>query len=190
MHSTGPKIVCAYLSRRALVVGLICLFASSAAAGQKSPEKPTPELKLRDIRGRTIRLSDYRGKVVLINFWATWCPPCGAEIPDLVQLQRDYRHQGLRVIGITYPPQQLSAVREFTQRLGVNYPIALGTKETKALFTSSEALPITIVLGKDGRVRDIIEGILLPQEFEQMIKPLLSTPASLFKTKNGLKQEN
>ncbi len=156
-------------------MGLICLLASSAAAGQKSPKKPTPELILRDIRGRTIRLSDYRGRVVLINFWATWCPPCGAEIPHLVQLQREYRHQGLRVIGITHPPQKLSEVRELTQRLGVNYPVAQGTKEMKALLTSSEALPITIVVGKDGRVRDIIEGILLPEEFEQLIKPLLTS---------------
>ncbi len=171
------------MSRRAVLLGLICLLASSAAAGQKSPEKLTPELILRDIRGRTIRLSDYRGRIVLINFWATWCPPCGAEIPDLVQLQRNYRHQGLRVIGITYPPQKLSEVRGFTRRLGVNYPVALGTKEMKALFTSSEALPITIVIGKDGRVRDTIEGILLPEEFEQLIKPLLSRPANLSETK-------
>ena len=174
------------MSRRAVLVGLICLLASSAAAGQKSPEKPTPELKVRDIRGRTIRLSDYRGRVVLINFWATWCPPCRAEIPDLVQLQRDYRHQGLRVIGVTYPPQRLSQVRAFIRRLGVNYPVALGTKEIKAMFTSSESLPMTIVIGRDGRVRDIIEGILLPQEFEQLIKPLLSGPRKSVRNKNLL----
>ena len=167
-------------------MGLICLLCSSAAAGQKWLENPTRELKLRDIRGRTVRLNDYRGSVVLINFWATWCPPCRAEIPDLVQLQRDYRHQGLRVIGITYPPQKLSEVREFTRRLGVNYPVALGTKEMKAVFTSNEELPMTIVIGKDGRVRDIIEGILLPEEFEQRIKPLLSRPATLSETKNDL----
>ncbi len=83
------------------------------------------------------------------------------------------------VIGITYPPQKLSEVRGFTRRLRVNYRVALGTKEMKALFTSSEALPITTIIGKDGRVRDTIEGILLPEEFEQLIKPLLSRPANI-----------
>ena len=123
--------------------------------------------------GHDVRLSDYRGKVVLVNFWATWCPPCRKEIPDLIKLQRDYKNRGLQVIGVTYPPEDLAEVRKFVREAKVNYPIAVGTKETKSLFSSSEALPLTIVIGKDGRVRDIIEGILLPVEFEGKIKPLL-----------------
>lgn len=133
-----------------------------------------PHLSFRDIRGKRIQLRNYQGKVVLINFWATWCPPCRAEIPDLVKLQRQYRSRGLRVIGITYPPQKVSEVRMFARSLGVNYPVVLGTKETKLLFTLSETLPVTIVVGKDGVVHDIIEGILLPEEIEQRIKPLLT----------------
>ena len=133
-----------------------------------------PHLTFRDIRGKRIHLRNYQGKVVLINFWATWCPPCRAEIPDLVKLQRQNRSRGLRVIGITYPPQKVSEVRQFARGLGVNYPVVLGTKETKLLFTSSETLPITIVVGKDGLVHDVIEGILLPEEIEQRIKPLLT----------------
>jgi len=149
---------------------LFFVLPSSAVLGQGSP---APHLELRDIRGRVIQLSDYRGKVVLLNFWATWCPPCRTEIHDLVKLQRDYRSRGLIIIGITYPPQKLSAVRQFARRVRVNYPVALGTKETKRLFTSSETLPMTIVIGQDGSVRDVIEGILLPEEIEQKIKPLL-----------------
>ncbi len=146
------------------------LFAPAVTLAQDSQ---TTQLKLKDIDGRYIRLSDYRGKVVLINFWATWCPPCRAEIPDLIALQRDYRSRGLQVIGITYPPQKLAKVRRFVRRAKVNYPIGLGTKETKLLFTQSETLPVTIVIGTDGTIRDIIEGILLADEFEQKIKPLL-----------------
>ena len=142
----------------------------AVALGQDS--RPA-QLKLKDIQGRYIRLSDYRGKVVLVNFWATWCPPCRAEIPDLIRLQREYRNRGLQVIGVTYPPQKLAEVRRFVRRAKVNYPVGLGTKETKLLFTTSETLPMTIVIGTDGRIRDIIEGILLPEEFEQKIKPLL-----------------
>jgi hypothetical protein len=88
-------------------------------------------------------------------------------------LQRTYGSRGLQVIGVTYPPEKLAEVRRFVQRAKVNYPVGLGTKETKLLLTTSETLPMTIVIGTDGRIRDIIEGILLPEEFEQKIKPLL-----------------
>ena len=140
------------------------------AAGQNNK---APALALKDVRGRTVRLSDYKGKVVLLNFWATWCPPCRAEMPDLIRMQRQYRKLGLQVIGITYPPEEIGEVRQFIRKLRVNYPIALGTKETKTLFDETETLPVTIVIDHQGKVHDRIEGILLPEEFEQKIKPLL-----------------
>jgi len=133
-------------------------------------------MALKDLRGRTVRLSDYRGKVVLLNFWATWCPPCRAEMPDLVKMQREYKSRGLQIIGVTYPPETPAAVRRFVRRLRVNYPVALGTKETKRLFDEGETLPLTIIIGRDGNVIDRVEGILLPEEFEQKIKPLLGQP--------------
>lgn len=153
-----------------LVLSLLFLFLPVVAFGQES--EPA-QLTLKDVRGRYIRLSNYRGKVVLINFWATWCPPCRKEIPDLIKLQREYRGRGLQVIGVTYPPHKLAQVRRFVQKIKVNYPIGLGTKKMKTIFSESETLPITIVIGKDGTIRDIIDGILLPEEFEQKIKPLL-----------------
>ena len=154
---------------RKLVITVLLLSSPVIALAQNST--PT-ELKLKDISGRHLRLSNYRGKVVLINFWATWCPPCRMEIPDLVRLQRTYRRR-LQVIGVTYPPQTLAEVRQFARDAKVNYPVALGTKDTKLRFTSSETLPMTIVIGRDGSVWDMIEGILLPEEFEQKIKPML-----------------
>ncbi len=150
------------------MMAMLLVFVPVIALGQEPAQ-----LRIKDIQGRYLSLSDYRGKVVLINFWATWCPPCRKEIPDLIKYQRDYRKQGLQVIGVTYPPQTLAEVRRFVRRARVNYPVALGTEETKSLFAQSEALPLTVVIGKDGRVRDIIEGILLPDEFEQKIRPLL-----------------
>jgi thiol-disulfide isomerase/thioredoxin len=140
-------------------------------SGQTEP-KPTA-LTLRTLQGRKFNLRQYRGKVVLLNFWATWCPPCRAEMPDLIKMQREYGSKGLQVIGITYPPQEAAEVRQFIRKLKVNYPIALGTTETKTLFSQAEVLPLTVVIDRRGNVRDLIEGILLPKEFEQMIKPLL-----------------
>jgi thiol-disulfide isomerase/thioredoxin len=157
-------------THRIILLAAVLLFAPAVTSGQDSP--PT-ELTLKDINGREIRLSNYRGKIVLVNFWATWCPPCRVVVPDLIRLQRDYRSKGLQVIGVTYPPQKLAEVRRFVRRAKVNYPVALGTRETLSRFTRSETLPMTIIIGTDGRIRDIIEGILLAEEFEQKIKPLL-----------------
>ena len=131
------------------------------------------QFKLSDVNGRTVRLSDYRGKVVLINFWATWCPPCRAEMPDLIKLQREYAKQGLQIIGITYPPERKARVRKFANALKVNYPIILGTRQIKARFSSEETLPLTVVINRDGTVSHIISGILLREEFDEKIKPLL-----------------
>jgi peroxiredoxin len=148
------------------------LFLASAVAHAQEARK-APALALKDIRGRTVRLSDYKGRVVLLNFWATWCPPCRAEMPDLVKMQRRHAKQGLQVVGVTYPPEKISRVRRFARRLGVNYPIALGTKRTKGLFAQTDTLPLTIVIDREGQIRDTIEGILLPDEFEQKVRPLL-----------------
>jgi len=136
-------------------------------------EAVAPQFTLRDVNGRTVRLSDYQGKVVLINFWATWCPPCRAEMPDLVRLQREHGKEGLQIIGITYPPEKKTRVRTFARSVKVNYPIILGTRQIKARFSSDETLPLTVVINRDGKVSDIISGILLREEFDEKIKPLL-----------------
>jgi cytochrome c biogenesis protein CcmG/thiol:disulfide interchange protein DsbE len=133
-----------------------------------------PRLTVKDLDGRIVRLSDYRGKVVLINFWATWCPPCRAEMPDLIRLQREYGKDGLQIIGITYPPEQKTRVRRFARSIKVNYPIVLGTRQIKARFSSEETLPLTVVIDRDGKVIEIISGILLREEFDEKIKPLLT----------------
>ena len=155
---------------RAIVFLVLLAALPVVALGQRSK---APALTLKDVRGRTIRLSDYKGKVVLLNFWATWCPPCRAEMPDLIRMQREFSKQGLQVIGITYPPETRGEVRRFIRKLGVNYPIALGQKETKTLFGQTDTLPLTVVIDRQGNVHELIEGILLPEEFEQKIKPLL-----------------
>ena len=156
--------------RPVFLAGIITLFASASVLGQQTM---APQFTLKDLNGRTVRLSAYRGKVVMINFWATWCPPCRAEMPDLVRLQRQHAKDGLQIIGITYPPETEPGVRRFARRLKVNYPIVLGTRQIKDRFSSEETLPLTVVINRDGKVTDIISGILLRQEFDEKIKPLL-----------------
>src|ERR1051325_1122651 len=155
---------------RAIVFATLLILLPAVVSGQSNE---APAVALKDLRGRTVRIGDYRGKVVLLNFWATWCPPCRAEMPALVRLQQQYRRQGLQVIGITSPPTELRAVRRFIRSIGVNYPVLLGAVETKAMFDTGETLPLTVVIDREGKIRDKIEGILLPKEFEEKVKPLL-----------------
>ena len=165
----------------AIVIAAMMIALSPALVVRQ--ETIAPQFTLTDVNGRTVRLSDYHGKVVLINFWATWCPPCRAEMPDLVRLQREHGKEGLQIIGITYPPQKKTRVRTFARSVKVNYPIILGTRQIKARFSSDETLPLTVVINRDGKVSDIISGILLREEFDEKIKPLL------MKNKEGEKRD-
>src|SRR5437868_2049399 len=102
-----------------IIAAFLVLLCSIVVSAQSEKQ----HVALKDISAHTLKLSDYRGKVVLLNFWATWCPPCLAEIPELVKMQRQYRKAGLQIIGITYPPEERSEVRRFTARSKLNYPI-------------------------------------------------------------------
>src|SRR5262245_29538122 len=155
---------------KAALTAAIMLFLSSVALGQD--KGAALQLELKDIDGRVLRLSDYRGKVVLLNFWATWCAPCRAEMPDLVKWQREYSKRGLQIIGVTYPPEDPAEARKLIKSVNINYPIAIGEKQTKAMFDEGETLPISVVIDKSGMVREVIQGIIFPEEFEQKIKPL------------------
>jgi thiol-disulfide isomerase/thioredoxin len=157
------------IMRNILSTALLVTLCMTVVGQSSSPKT----LKLTDINGRVFSVADYKGKVLLINFWATWCIPCRTEIPDLIKLQRQYRNKGLRIVGVTYPPEKISEVRSFVRKLKVNYPVAIGTKETKSLFTPSETLPMTVVVDSSGEVRDVIEGIMYPEEFDQKVRPLL-----------------
>ena len=171
---------------KSLCLVMIVLYLVVTAMAQSAKRPVT--LALKDIDGKSFRLSDYKGNVVLVNFWATWCVPCRTEIPDLISKQRQYRNQGLRIIGITYPPEKLSNVRRFARRMRMNYRVALGTKASMSVFTSSQTLPVTLLIDRDGIVRDQIEGIMFQDEFDQKVMPLLSTarePSGGLCTKSG-----
>lgn len=156
---------------RTVFIMFLFIGVPAAAVAQA---KSVPKLSLRNLQHQRVSLDKFKGKVVLLNFWATWCPPCRAEMPDFVKWQREYGGKGLQVIGITYPPTDLREVRRFTRSIRVNYPILLGTQKTKALFDSSDTMPVTIIVGRDGKVIDRIEGIILAEEFEKKVNPLLS----------------
>jgi len=173
--------------RTIIISATLVLF--SLAVSAQSP-RTAPNLQLQTIDGRILNLADYKGKVVLLNFWATWCPPCRQEIPELIKIQRQFRGRGLQIVGVTYPPEESSNVRRFARRARVNYPIALGKKETKLTFSASETLPVTAIIDSEGNLRDVIEGIMYGDEFDQKVKPLLPHASSQIKGAGNQSQQS
>jgi len=110
-----------------------------------------PAFSLMDLNGRKLALADYKGKVVLLDFWATWCGPCRIEIPAFVKLQERYRDQGLVVIGISMD-DDLEPVREFYRDFRMNYAVAMGDQKITQLYGGIFGLPTTFLIGRDGRI--------------------------------------
>lgn len=154
---------------------MICLALPAFIFAQSSKSKKAPDVSLKDLKGKTVKIGDFKGKVVLLNFWATWCAPCLAEIPELIKWQNEYENQGLQIIGIAYPPTNHVKVRRFARRNKINYPILFGSKKTKALFDSGETMPLTVVIDRDGNIKELIEGIIFPEEFNEKVKLLLKS---------------
>ena len=140
-------------------------------ADEKHPAAPT--ISLADISGHRLDLASFRGKVVVLNFWVTWCEPCRAEIPDLVELQKRYLHSGLVVLGIAMQ-DDLGSVQEAAKQLSVNYPVALGDKKLGAVF-GGIGLPTSLVIGRDGRIYSKHVGPTNLRVFEDEVEQLLRT---------------
>ena len=124
-----------------------------------------------DLDGRTLSSADWKGKVVLVNFWATWCPPCLAEIPDLIALQNKYRDR-LVVIGISEDEISPEVVKRFATERKINYPIAMTSADLQTRFTGITALPTTFVLDPDGQIAYKRVGILQPEQTEGVTRAL------------------
>ncbi len=127
--------------------------------------KPVPDFTVTDLDGRRIRSSDLRGKVVIVNFWATWCPPCRAEIPDLNGLQDKYRDQ-LVVLGISEDEAPVEVVKRFLADYRVNYTVAMTSPELRKVFRGVVALPTTFVIDREGRLVQRHTGLLDPVDTE------------------------
>lgn len=136
---------------------------------------PAPEFKLNTLEGKPLSLADYKGKVILLNFWASWCGPCRAEIPDLVELQNKYKDQ-LQILGLVVDDDDEDAVKKFVADFGINYPVALAGDEVRLQYGGIPALPTSFVLDAEGRVVQKHEGLRDPVLYEVEVRSLLGLP--------------
>ena len=143
---------------------------ANAPLGRSSAAAPA--LTLVDLSGSKIDTSSYAGKVVLINFWAAWCTPCAAEIPQLIALQNKYRTRGFQVIGISMEDKD-RALRDFYRSYKMNYPVVAGSAKIAEAYGGILGLPTTFLIGRDGRIRAKYAGLLDFPKLEQEIAVLL-----------------
>jgi peroxiredoxin len=134
---------------------------------------PATEFALKDIEGRTVRLADFQGKVVMVNFWATWCPPCRMEIPDFVSLQRDLGSKGLQIIGVSLDDEGAAKVRPFAEQNGINYTMLVNGQDVASRYGGIQGIPTTFLLDRQGRIVERREGVVSPAHWRQAIDDLL-----------------
>lgn len=140
--------------------------------GLNTNSAPAPDFTLKDINGKDVKLSDYKGKIVIIDFWATWCPPCRKGIPDLIALQKKYKDD-LAVIGISLDQQNtIKDVVPFYKSYGINYPVVYGTGQVVQQFGGVEAIPTSFIIDKEGNIVNKYVGLIPMEEYERNIKVL------------------
>ena len=154
-----------------LVVGLMIAGVIAARTSSESNRAPSeePQFTLQNLKGEEVSLSDYRGKLVLINFWATWCPPCIREIPDLVKLHKEYKEKDFEILGIVISSKE-PQVRKMVEQFKIEYPVLWGTQEAVNEFGSIPAIPRTFLINQEGKIVEDVEGMGNYEMFEMLIK--------------------
>jgi thiol-disulfide isomerase/thioredoxin len=148
---------------------------------------PAPDFALESLDGKTMRLSDFRGKAVLLNFWATWCGPCKIEMPWFVDFQKQYGAQGLQIVGVAMDDASKEDISKFAKDMGVNYPILIGKESVGDQYGGVPALPETFLIGRDGKLMDKIIGLRGKAEIEDDVKKALNTqPATSQAAASGM----
>jgi thiol-disulfide isomerase/thioredoxin len=134
---------------------------------------PMPAWTMNDVDGKSVASSELKGKVVVLDFWATWCGPCRSEIPGYIELQKKYRDAGLVIVGASLDRDGAEKVRKFIQDAGINYQIVLGDDKITDAFGGVDAIPTTFIIDRDGTVRFRKVGAMAHEAFEAEVVPYL-----------------
>jgi peroxiredoxin len=164
-NAVAPQFVRARVLAAAVMA---VLAAASCRRGQTAPD-----FALTDLSGKTVRLADFKGKVVLLDFWATWCAPCREEIPEFVELQKQYAERGFILLGVALDEEGAAVVKPFAQQFGINYPVVIGNTRITAAYGGIQALPTAFLIGRDGRILETFVGDRGRADFERAIRSAL-----------------
>jgi peroxiredoxin len=159
-------------------VALTALLGLAASCSAQTSAVQAPDFTVIDLNGKTITSAQYKGKVLFLNFWATWCPPCRAEVPDFVDIYTTHQAKGLEILGISLDTKEKSEVQAFVQQFKMNYPVVLETKvQTEKLlddFKPGQFIPTTFVIDKKGRIRDKIVRAMDKEEILRIFNRLIA----------------
>ncbi len=152
---------------------LLMLWLAGCGPGQLPTPREIPDVRLRTLAGQEVSLQAFRGQVLLVDFWATWCGPCEQSIPELMRLQARYEKNGFKIIGISLDVQGASVVAPFVKKHGVNYTILLGDDEAAGAFGGIIGLPTSFLIDRQGRIVERFVGVRDNATYENVIRTLL-----------------
>jgi cytochrome c biogenesis protein CcmG/thiol:disulfide interchange protein DsbE len=158
------------------VLSVVVLGSTSGVSAKVTPAKSrrkAPAFVLSDANGSPVRLSDYRGKVVVLDFWATWCTGCKVEIPWFMEFQNKYKSQGLTTIGAAMDDEGWEKVRPFVNEHPFNYPIVAGNAAAMAKQFNIAGLPLTLLIDREGKIADAHAGMVDKDGWEQEVRKVL-----------------
>lgn len=136
-----------------------------------------PDFELLDLEGLPFRLADQQGKVIVLNFWATWCPPCRAEIPGFIRLQDEFREEGVLFVGVALDEEGAEVVGPYAEQRGINYPIVLDRGTVARAYNSAHVVPTTLLIDRQGMIRFRHEGLIMPRALRPAIVDLVAEEA-------------
>jgi peroxiredoxin len=152
---------------------VLAVFLFTACTAQSEKRQKAPNFSLQTQNGKVIELSKLKGKVVLVNFWATWCPPCRAEIPDFIEVYNMYKSKGFEIVGIALDEEGWSKVAPYIEKAKMNYPVVLGSAKVVQQYGGIEGIPTTFIIDKNGYIADSQVGLLSKELLEKALKSLL-----------------
>jgi len=160
--------------KRILSISIVlAVFLFTVCAAQPEKRQKAPNFSLQTQNGKVIELSKLKGKVVLVNFWATWCPPCRAEIPDFIEVYNTYKSKGFEIVGIALDEEGWSKVAPYIEEAKMNYLVVLGSEKVIQQYGGIKAIPTTFIIDKKGYIAGSQVGLLSKELVEQKLKSLL-----------------
>jgi thiol-disulfide isomerase/thioredoxin len=163
-------------SRRAAVLVLAFLFLAAACSGEKFVSREMPDITLPDLDGKPVNLLQFKGQVVMLNFWATWCPPCQDELPDFIEIQDALGPKGLTIVAVSVDKDGPEAVQVFSRKQGINFPVLYAGEHADKIadrMGGIRGIPTTFLIDREGRIVKKVIGVMTKRAWMEEVRGLL-----------------